>query len=188
LEALRGKGLEVLLLTDRVDEMWVESVREYAGKPLRSVAGGEIDLDSTEDGGPDTEPEREQQQQDFAPMLAWLAGILADDVKEVRLSTRLIASPACLVADPHDLPPGLRSMYRASGQDLPPAKRILEVNPGHRLITGLRDAQATRGEDPALADTAFLIHGIALLAEGAELGDPARFTHLVADRVASTLE
>jgi molecular chaperone HtpG len=186
MEAFAAKGFEVLLLTDPVDEMWVESVHEFRGKRLQSIAKGQVELD-TEDEKKETESERERQRKDFAPLLAWLTGKLQDTVKEVRLSSRLTTSPACIVGDGHDLTPNLERLYRAMGQDLPPIKRILELNPTHPLVTALQKAHEQRGDDAALAETADLLYGLALLGEGGELSDPSRFTRLVADRLARTL-
>jgi molecular chaperone HtpG len=186
MEAFRAKGYEVLLLTDPVDEMWVDSVPEFDGKPFQSIIKGDLDLDSEEERKA-AEADRERRKQDFAGLLTWMAGALAEDVKEVRLSSRLTTSPACIVGDVHDATPTLEKMYRAMGQELPKVKRILELNPEHPLITGLRAAQADHPDDPGLADTAALIYGMALLAEGGDLADPATFTRLLADRLARTL-
>ncbi|KAF4407085.1 molecular chaperone HtpG [Streptomyces lycii] len=189
MEAFHAKGYEVLLLTDPVDEMWVESVREYDGKRLRPVNQGDTGLPAEDDGedGEKARTERDRQESDFTPLLSWLREQLADEVKDVRLSSRLTSSPACLVGDAQDLPPSLERMYRAMGQEGPPVKRILELNPGHDLVTGLRRAHAERAGDPALRETAELLHGTALLAEGGGLNDPARFARLLADRLARTL-
>ena len=108
-------------------------------------------------------------------------------VKEVRLSHRLTTSPACLVSDADDITPTLEKMYRAMGQEVPPVKRILEVNPAHPLVGGLRTAHGQRADDPALPETAELLYGTALLAEGGDLPDPARFAKLLADRLARTV-
>jgi molecular chaperone HtpG len=186
MEAFQAKGYEVLLLTDPIDEMWVESVREFDGKRLQSIAKGQVDLDS-EDEKKDAEPEREQQKKDFAGLLSWMTTKLDEDVKEVRLSSRLTTSPACIVGDTYDVTPTLEKMYRAMGQDLPRVKRILELNPTHPLVAALKSAYDQHGEDAALAETAELLHGMALLAEGGELGDPSRFTRLLADRLTSAL-
>ena len=186
LEAFRAKGVEVLILTDPVDEMWVESVGEFDGKRFQSAAKGQVDLDTAEEK--DTaEPERDQQQKNFAALLSWLATQLQDDLKEVRLSSRLTTSPACIVGDERDLTPTLERMYLAMGQNVPKTKRILELNPTHPLVTGLRDAHAERAGDAGLADTAQLLYGMALLAEGGELKDPSQFIRLLADRLARTL-
>src|SRR6185312_11592779 len=96
LEAFRAKGHEVLLLTDPVDEVWVERVGEYDGRPLRSIAKGQVDLDTDEEKQ-QAEAEREQQRQEFAALVEWLGTTLADSVREVRLSSRLTTSPACVV-------------------------------------------------------------------------------------------
>jgi molecular chaperone HtpG len=176
----------VLVLTDPIDEMWVDAVPGFDGKQFQSIAKGQVDLESDEDKKA-TEVAREQQQKDFESLLTWMATALGDTVKEVRLSSRLTTSPACIVGDTHDLTPTLEKMYRAMGQELPPIKRILELNPEHALVTGLREAHASRPEDEGLAETAELLYGMALLAEGGELADPSRFIRLLAGRLEKTL-
>ncbi|MCX2947834.1 molecular chaperone HtpG [Lentzea sp. NEAU-D7] len=180
LEALRAKGFEVLILTDTIDEMWVDSVPSFDGKTLQSVAKGQVDLETDEE-----KSANEAKAAEFADLLTWMKEQLEDSVKEVRLSSRLTTSPACVVGDSYDITPTLEKMYKAMGQELPKIKRILELNPSHPLVEGLHKAFAT-GERDGLADTAELIHGLALLAEGGELADPSRFVKLVADRVQRT--
>jgi molecular chaperone HtpG len=182
MEAFRAKGYEVLLLADAIDEMWVESVFAFEEKPFQSIAKGQVDLDTDEE-----KKAADEQQKDFADLVTWMKETLADTVKEVRLSSRLTTSPACIVGDEHDMSPTLEKMYRAMGQEMPPVKRILELNPGHPLVTGLRKAHEERKEDATLAETAELLYGMALLAEGGELADPPRFTRLLADRLAHNL-
>ncbi|MEV4708958.1 molecular chaperone HtpG [Actinoplanes sp. NPDC049316] len=179
MEAFKAQGYEVLLLTDPVDEIWVEAVPEYDGKKLQSIARGNVDLKA------DEKPS-EEKTGEFAPLLTWLGETLAD-VKEARLSTRLTTSPACLVSDANDITPTLEKMYKAMGQEVPPVKRILELNPDHPLVTGLRDAYARSADAPDLPETAELLYGTALLAEGGDLADPARFAKLLADRLARTI-
>ncbi|MFE5091045.1 molecular chaperone HtpG [Streptomyces sp. NPDC056638] len=188
MEAFRAKGVEVLLLTDPVDEVWVEAEPEFDGKKLRSVAKGEVDL-GTEEEKKEAATERENRQQEYADLLAWMTDRLSETVKEVRLSSRLTVSPACIVSDTHDVTPALENMYRAMGQPVPHVKRILELNPEHPLVSGLNRAHAERGEDAGtgLAETSELLHDLALLAEGGELGDPSRFVRLMADRLERTL-
>jgi len=186
MEAFRAKGFEVLILTDPVDEVWVERVGQFDGKPLQSIAKGQVDLDSEEERK-NAESEREQQRKDFAGLLSFLGTKLSDEVKEVRLSARLTTSPACIVGDEHDITPTLEKLYRAMGQDLPPVKRILELNPAHPLVNGLRKAHEQGADQGALAETAELLYGTALLAEGGELKDPARFARLLNDRLARTI-
>jgi molecular chaperone HtpG len=178
LEALRAKDHEVLLLTDPIDEIWVDAVSEFDGTALTSVAKGAAEPDQDSD---DADRER------FAGLLSWLGETLAAEVKEVRLTTRLTTSPACLVGDSHDMTPTLEKMYRAMGQELPTIKRILELNPGHPLVAGLRAAHEQRPDDADLAGTARLLHDMALLAEGGDLADPARFVALLAQRLERAL-
>lgn len=186
LEAFRAKGFEVLLLTDPIDEMWVTSVPGFDGKQLQSISKGEVDLD-TEEEKKEGESERDQRQKDFAGLTTWMTAALSDEVKEVRLSSRLTTSPSCLVGDTNDITPALENMFRAMGQEVPQVKRILELNPGHPLVVGLRKAHEERADDPALAETARLVHGMSVLAEGRELGDPSAFTKLLAGHLERTL-
>jgi molecular chaperone HtpG len=184
LEAFKAKGYEVLLLTDPVDEVWVGTVTEFDGKALQSVAKGEVDLNSGEDK---SDAEREEQEKEFADVLTWLKETLIDHVKEVRLSTRLTDSPACLITDAFGMSPALARIYQASGQNIPIGKRILELNPDHPLITGLRQAHQDRPDDSTVAETAELLYGTALLAEGGALDDPARFAELLANQLTRAL-
>ncbi|WP_030679128.1 molecular chaperone HtpG [Streptomyces sp. NRRL B-1347] len=179
LEAFRAKEYEVLLLTDPVDEIWVEGVGDYEGKEFQSVTRGAVDL-------PADEELSEEESGTYAPLLGWLKETL-DDVKDVRLTTRLTSSPACLVSDAEGLTPTLEKMYKAMGQEVPAVKRILELNPEHPLVTGLRSAHEQRADAPELTETAELLYGTALLAEGGDLADPARFAKLLADRLARTV-
>jgi molecular chaperone HtpG len=179
MEAFRAKGYEVLLLTDPVDEVWVDVVPSFDGKAFTSIAKGEVDL-----GGDDVD---EDTKKGFDPLLSWLADTLAEDVKEVRLSHRLTESAACLVGDPGDLTPTLEKMYRAMGQQPPKVKRVLELNPRHPLVTGLRAAHEQHADDAGLRDTAHLLHGMALLAEGGELAEPAAFVAILSRRLEQTL-
>ncbi|MGW2830903.1 molecular chaperone HtpG [Streptomyces sp. NPDC001286] len=181
MEAFRARGVEVLLLTDPVDEVWVDAVGEFDGKRLRSVAKGEIDLDVQ--GDEQADGERAKQAEEYAGLLGWMKEQLDEDVKDVRLSTRLTVSPACVVSDAHDLTPALENMYRAMGQEIPRTKRILELNPGHALVRGLNQAYQEREDRAELVETAELLHGLAILAEGGQPKEPARFVKLVAERL-----
>ncbi|MFE2645686.1 molecular chaperone HtpG [Streptomyces nigra] len=185
MEAFRDKGIEVLLLTDPVDEVWVDAVGEYQGKKLRSVTKGEIDLDAK--GDEQADEEREKQAEDYAGLLGWMGERLAEDIKEVRLSTRLTVSPACVVSDAQDLTPALEQMYRAMGQEVPRTKRILELNADHPLVKGLNQAFKNDDDRTRLAESAELLHTLAVLAEGGQAKDPARFVKLVAERMERTL-
>ncbi|MBB4965672.1 molecular chaperone HtpG [Saccharothrix violaceirubra] len=182
LEALRAKGYEVLVLTDPIDEMWVDAVDEFEGKAFRSIAKGQVDVQSD-----DEKSAAQERGKDFADLLAWLTTTLADHVKEVRLSTRLTTSPACVVGDSHDLSPTLEKMYRAMGQEFPPVKRILEINPDHALVAGLRERFAADADHSAITGTAELVYGMAVLAEGGDLPDPARFVRLLSEQLQRAL-
>jgi molecular chaperone HtpG len=186
LEAFKAKGYEVLMLSDTVDEIWLGSVTEFDGKPLQSVAMGDVDLDSEEEKSAH-EAERKEREQDFADLLSWLTETLSEHVKEVRLSTRLTDSPACLITDAFGVTPSLARIYRATGQDVPVGKRTLEINPTHPLITGLQQAYKDRGDDPTVGETAELLYGAALLAEGNAPDDPARFAELLTHRLTRTV-
>ncbi|MGW8064019.1 molecular chaperone HtpG [Streptomyces ziwulingensis] len=185
MEAFRAKGVEVLLLTDAVDEVWVDAVGEYEGKPLRSVAKGEVDLGGAEDEKSDAE--KDKQGEEYAGLLGWMTEHLGEDVKEVRLSSRLTVSPACVVSDANELTPALENMYRAMGQEVPHAKRILELNPEHQLVKSLNRAYTQQQDRTDLTETADLLHALAVLAEGGRPKEPARFVKLVADRLERTL-
>ncbi|WP_181808351.1 molecular chaperone HtpG [Streptomyces shenzhenensis] len=189
MEAFTAKGYEVLILTDPVDEVWTDQVPAFDGHRFQSIAKGRVDLDDETgaDGSDEAKAERAQREQDYATLLTWLQTTLAEQVKQVRLSTRLTTSAACLVGDAHDLTPTLEKMYRAMGQDLPGVKRILELNPAHPLVTALRQAHQANADDPALAEIAELVYGGALLAEGGDLPDPARFTRLLTERLTKAL-
>jgi molecular chaperone HtpG len=189
MEAFTAKGYEVLLLADPIDEVWADRVPEFDGKPLRSIAKGQVDLDETQDGAKDED--EQERTKEFAALLSFITDALGEQVKETRLSTRLTTSPACVVGDVGDLTPALEKLYRATGQPVPHAKRILELNPSHPLVTALRDAHARDGEQAAAADalkqSAEMLYGLAVLAEGGEIENPARFSRLIADRLAATL-
>lgn len=172
LEVFRRKGLEVLLLSDRVDEWMLSYLREFEGKALASVAKGGLDLDALAD-----EEEKKQQAEAaeaFKPTIERLKTVLGDRVKEVRATARLVDSPACVVVDENELSPHLLRMLKAAGQDAPEVKPILEVNPQHALVKRL-EAQP----DESFGDWAELLLDQAMLAEGAALKDPAAFVKRV---------
>ncbi|WP_010542447.1 molecular chaperone HtpG [Dietzia alimentaria] len=181
LEAFRARGVEVLVLTDPVDEVWVDAVGEVDGKRLRSVAKGDVDLTGL--GSDQPEKKDEPDAAEYADLLTWLGEELSDEVKQVRLSQRLTESAACMVGDEFDMTPQLEAMYRASGMEMPTSKRILELNPTHPLVERLRTQYSEAPTSPELKDTARLISGAAVLAEGGTLTDPAAFAKLLVDRI-----
>jgi len=169
LEIFRKKGIEVLLLSDRVDEWLLGSLTEFEGKPLQSVAKGDLDLGKLED-----EAEKEQQKKvedESKSLVERIQSILGDKVKEVRVTHRLTDSPACLVAGEHDLSGNLERLLKSAGQKTPESKPVLEVNPNHRLLELLKSEE----EGPRFDDLSHVLFDQALLAEGGQLEDPASF-------------
>ena len=167
LEIFRKKGIEVLLLSDRVDEWVASHLTEFDGKSLVSVAKGDLDLGSLED-----EAEKQAQQtasDEFKELVEKIKSSLGERVKEVRVTHRLTDSPACLVADEHDLSGNLARILKAAGQNAPASAPILEINPQHPVVLRLR------GEDSRFDDWASVLFDQALLAEGGQLDDPATF-------------
>ncbi len=169
LEIFRKKGLEVLLLTDRVDEWLMSHLTEFEGKPFQSVAKGALDLDKIA-----SEAEKEEQKQaedQFKDLLTRVKEVLGDQINEARISSRLTDSPACLVVDEHALSAHLERLLRDAGQSVPISKPYLELNPTHSLVQRLK-AEA----DPVrFSDWTHLLFEQAVLAEGGQLEDPASF-------------
>jgi molecular chaperone HtpG len=180
LEAFRDKGYEVLFFTDPVDDLWLRMPREFGGKKLVSAAKGEV-TPGSEDDKKQAEEQRSEQEQTFKDLLLTLRAKLQDEVKDVRLSSRLISSPACLVGEGDDLSPHIAELLRRSGQEVPKVKRILELNPTHPLLPKLQAIVEKDRSDPALQQYAELLYGQAILAEGGQLPDPAAFSKRIAE-------
>ena len=171
LEVFRRKGIEVLLLSDRVDEWVVGHLTEFDGKPLVSVAKGGLDLGALED-----EAERkagETEATELGPLIERLKQSLGERVKDVRITRRLTDSPACLVSDEHDVGGNLSRILKAAGQKAPDTKPILEINPKHPVVLRLESDTAH------FDDWAAVLLDQALLAEGGQLDDPATFVKRV---------
>ena len=169
LEVFRKKGIEVLLMSERVDEWLMSHLEEFDGKRLVSVAKGALDL-----GAIESDEEKAQQkevEERFKGLVERVKTVLGDAVKDVRLSQRLTDSPACLVVEEYAMSAHLERLLKEAGQDVPGSKPTLELNPEHPLIARL-DAEA---EDTRFADLAHLLFGQATLAEGGTLEDPATF-------------
>ena len=165
LEIFRKKDIEVLLLHDRVDEWLVAGLAEFQGKPLASVARGEVDLSKIKSEA--EEPDHEVGK--YADLLRSLKASLGEKVKDVRVSMRLTESPSCLVADEHDVGGNLARILKAAGQKVPQARPILEINPEHAIVKRLAPG------DVQFDAWAGLLFDQALLAEGGQLEDPAGF-------------
>jgi molecular chaperone HtpG len=169
LEVFRKKGIEVLLLTDRVDEWLVNSLTEFDGKQLQSVAKGDLDLGELED-----EAEKQAQEEtskNFEDLVARVKTTLDDKVKEVRITHRLTDSPACLVSDSYDMSQNLERMLKAAGQQVAGTKPILELNPEHPMVAKLKD----ESDETRFNDWTSILFDQALLAEGGQLEDPASY-------------
>ncbi|HEY4353235.1 MAG TPA: molecular chaperone HtpG [Paraburkholderia sp.] len=166
LEVFRKKGVEVLLLTDRVDEWMLSFLNDFDGKPLASVARGDLDLGQIDD---EEKKAQEKVGEELKPLVERMKEALKDKAKDVRLTFRLTDSPSCLVADEGDMSGYLQRMLKAAGQNAPTMQPILEVNPEHPLVKGLHTDSAN------FDDWAHLLFDQALLAEGGSLEDPASF-------------
>ena len=167
LEIFRKKGVEVLLLTDRVDEWMLSFLTEFEGKELASVAKGGLDLGKLEDEA--EKKQHEETEVQYKDLVEKMKTALADKAKDVRVTFRLTDSPACLVADEHELSGNLMRMLKAAGQTAPDAKPILEINPDHPLV------QRLKYEDAKFSDWSHILFDQAMLAEGGALTDPAAF-------------
>jgi molecular chaperone HtpG len=165
LEALKAKDIEVLLMSDRVDEWMLGYLTEYGGKRLRNVAKGEFPLDEAD------KAKREAAAAAAAPLLERVKTLLGDRVKEVRVSARLTDSPSCLALADFDLAPHLARLLREAGQDVPDSKPVLELNPEHALVKRL----AAESDDTRAGDLASLLLEQAEITAGAQLADPAAF-------------
>jgi len=167
LEVFRKKGIEVLLLSDRVDEWLVSNLTEFEGKPLQSVAKGGLDLGALEDAAEKEEQAKEADA--FQDLTGKMKETLSEQVKDVRVTFRLTESPACLVADTYDMGGNLERLLKSAGQKIQHAKPILEINPQHPMV------QKLKSEVDNFQDWCHLLFDQALLAEGGQLEDPAAF-------------
>jgi molecular chaperone HtpG len=194
LEIFKKKGIEVLLLTDRIDEWVLNFLNEFDGKPVQSVAKGSLDLSKVKDLESEAEAKadtkaREEDQRAAKPAVEKAAKVLGEKVKEVRLTERLTDSACCLVSDDHDVSGHLERLLKASGQKAPERRPILELNPSHPIvkalvaesdagggqIVGADGQQVSDGLTETFSDLVWLLHDQALLAEGGQPEDPAAF-------------
>ena len=186
LEALKKEGIEVLLLTDSVDEVWISSVGEYSEKSFVSAAESGLEIGS-EESRKAAEEEKKKTEKEMATFISWLQSKLDTHVKEVKVSTRLVDSPACLVADPGDMSANLERLMKAMGQEVPVTKRILEINTAHPLVSHLAKRYEDEKDSEELAGTANMLYQLSVLAEGGELEDPANFAKQVAGVLGNSL-
>ncbi len=169
LEIFRKKGIEVLLMSDRVDEWLTAHLTEYEGKQLQSVAKGELDLDKDEDA----KKELEEKAKESEGLLKRMKEALNEKVEEVRVTNRLTSSPACIVLNEHDMAMHMQRLLKEAGHALPGSKPILEINTDHPLVKKLDQEKA----DDKFKDLSEFLFDQAILAEGGQLDDPASFVH-----------
>jgi molecular chaperone HtpG len=173
LEIFRKKGIEVLLLSDRIDDWLMSHLNEFDGKPLRDIARGELDLGALEDA--EEKKAKEETDKEFADLCKQIAETLKDDVESVRTTHRLTDSPACLVVQEDDMGAQMRRILEAAGQKLPDSKPILEINPQHPLVQRLKqESNGSRSEDLIA-----VIHEQARLAGGDSLKDAAAYVRRI---------
>ncbi len=169
LEVFRKKEIEVLLLTDRVDEWLVNGLQEFDGKKLQSVAKGELDLSKFE--SEEDKKEQEKVEEKAGSVVKHLKEVLGEKVEDVRVSHRLTSSPSCIVLNDQDMALYMQNLMKQAGHDMPSSKPVLEINPSHPLI----ERMEAETDDEQFADWAAILFDQALLAEGAQLEDPAGF-------------
>ena len=169
LEIFRKKGIEVLLMSDRVDEWLMGSLTEFEGKTFVSVAKGELDLDQFSDS--DEKEAHKQTEQDAADIVKQIKDSLADKVEDVRVSHRLTSSPACVVLNEHDMALYMQHLLKQAGQQLPETKPVLEINPQHPLVMRMQD----EADMDQVKEWSTMLFEQAILAEGGQLENPAEF-------------
>ncbi len=169
LEVFRKKGIEVLLLSDRVDEWLTNGLQEFDGKKLQSVAKGELDLGKFDSD--DDKKEQKKAEKKAGSVVKHLKEVLGDKVEDVRVSHRLTSSPSCIVLNEQDMALYMQNLMKQAGHEMPNSKPVLEVNPTHPLI----ERMEAETDDEQFADWADILFDQALLAEGAQLEDPAGF-------------
>jgi len=174
LEVFKKKGIEVLFLTDHVDEWLVQHLTEFDGKFLQSVAKGDLDLEEMDkEEGKEETKEEEKTDEQLQSVIEQMQKVLEKKVKQVRISSRLTDSPACLVKEEHEMGAQMERIMKAAGQEMPESLPTFEVNPDHALIARLK----TESDDERFADISELLFEQAILSEGGQLEDPASFVH-----------
>jgi molecular chaperone HtpG len=180
LEGFTAKGYEVLLFSDPVDELWLEDAPKYKDKPLRSIARGDVTLGTEEERKQESDA-REQKQRELGDLLTCLRVHLQEQVKDVRLSSRLTSSVACLVTDEHDMTPRMQRMLEQLGHAPAKIKPVLELNPSHAVVSKLEAIFRENSTDPRLPTYAELLFGLAHLADGGQIHDATKFGNALTD-------
>jgi molecular chaperone HtpG len=187
LEGVRQKGYEVLYLSDPVDELVVQHLHEFEGKRLKSVTKGRVDL-GTEEEKKQQEEQIKKKEEEYAEFLKASQKKLDEYVKQIRVSTRLVDSPACLVTEEHEYSPQLERLLQKGKGGGPKQRRIMELNPDHPIIKGLYERFKANNEDAVLGDSIELLFELALVAEGSEIADPVRLNRLTLDLLKKSVQ
>lgn len=180
IEKFKAKDYEVLFFTDPIDEFVTNNLTEYEKKELKSIGKGEIDLGEDET----VKKEKEEDTKKYKSLLDTIKDHLKEDVKEVRVSSRLTSSAVCLVSDEHGMTPNMEKMFRSMNQEVPKSQRVLEINPKHPLYESLNNIFEKNKDDVRLKDYSELLYDQALIAEGAMPKDPVKFARKMADLMA----
>jgi molecular chaperone HtpG len=186
LEAVRKKEYEVLYMSDPVDELLVQHLYDFEGKKLKSIGKGNIQL-GTEEEKKQAEEELKKKQEEYSSLLEVVQKKLDEHVKQVRLSSRLVNFPACLVTEEHEYSPQLERLLQKGKGGGPKQRRILEINPNHPITARLYKRFEGDKEDPMVGNSVELLYALALLAEGSEIPDPVRFNQLTLQMMEQTL-
>lgn len=186
LEGFKAKGIEVLLLSDHVDEFWLQHVTEFDGKPLKSITRGAADLDNI---ASDEDTPKNDDKTDLANLIAAFKVVLGDSVKDIRSSKRLTDSPVCLIADDGDMDVNLERLLMRHGQLQSGMPRVLELNPTHPIISKLNDRAQTdnASTDELLGDAAHLLFDQARIVEGEDVADPVEFVRRLSSVLSKAL-
>jgi len=177
IESLKEKGYEVLFLTDTIDEYVSQNITEYKEKKFSLVSKGKINLDNDNDKEKN-DKELSEKETEMKPLTDYIGERFKDDIKEVRVTNRLVSSPSCLVADENAMSVGMEQLMRSMGQDIPKTKRIMEINPNNELIQ-IMNKMVDDKKEKELEDMVEIIYGQSVLAEGGKLKNPAKFNALI---------
>jgi molecular chaperone HtpG len=180
LESVRQKGYEVLYLSDPVDELMVQSLHEFQEHKLKSVTKGRVEL-GTDEEKKQTEEQMKQKEEEYKSFLEACQKKLDEYVKQIRVSSRLVDSPACLVTEEHEYSPHLERLLQKGKGGGPKQRRIMELNPNHPIVQKLHDRFKANSDDATLGDAIELLFELALVAEGSEIADPVRLNRLTLD-------
>jgi len=182
LEAFKEKDYEVLIMLEEVDDIIMSSLYDYKGKKVKSVIKGDIKLDKTE------ETQKETEKKKYEKLIDFIKEELKNDVKDVRLSGRLKDSLCCLVADEGDMDPQMEKILQAMGQNVPGVRRILEINPAHRVVESMNKIFEENSTGDILKEYTLLLYDQALLLEGSRPKDPVLFTKAVTKLMAENVK